>query len=96
MNMTKTVNGTEATIAVSGWLDTQAAPEMQAELDQLGDDIDSLVLDFSDLEFISSSGVRTVVSAYKKMNGALVVRNASGGIMNVFKETGIVKKVRFE
>lgn len=96
MNITKTMNGNEATIALEGWLDTQASPELHAELDGLGDDISSLVFDFSALEYISSSGVREVVSAHKKMNGAFTVKNASAGIMNIFKATGIDKKIRFE
>jgi anti-anti-sigma factor len=96
MNITKTVNEGETILAVEGWLDTQAAPEMHAALDELGEDTENLVLDFSALEYISSSGVREVVAAYKKMNGALTVKNASAGIMSIFKATGIDKKIKFE
>ncbi len=96
MKITKTMNGNEATIALEGWLDTQAAPELHAELESLEDDVSELVFDFGALEYISSSGVREVVSAYKKMNGAFTVKNVSTGIMNIFKATGIDKKIRFE
>ena len=96
MTITKTVNGSEATLKVDGWLDTQASPDMQQELDALEPGIDSLVLDFADLEYISSSGVRVVVAAYKKMDGALVVKNVSSGIMSISKATGIDKKIKFE
>ncbi len=96
MNITKTINGNEATIKVEGWLDTQSAPEMQNEIENLEADIESLVIDFSGLEYIASSGVRQVVSAYKKMNGNLVVRGASAGIMTIFNATGIDKKISFE
>ena len=96
MTITKTVNENEATLKVEGWLDTQASPDFHKELENLEPEIDSLVLDFSALEYISSAGVREVVAAYKKMDGALVVKNVSSGIMSIFKATGIDKKVRFE
>ena len=96
MTITKTVNGNEAVLSIEGWLDTQASPDFHQELENLEPEIDSLVLDFSELEYISSAGVREVVAAYKKMDGALVVKNVSSGIMSIFKATGIDKKVRFE
>ena len=96
MNITKTVNGNEAILKVEGWLDTQSAPELQTEIENLGAETESLVIDFSGLEYIASSGVRQVVAAYKRMKGKLVVRGASAGIMTIFKATGIDKKINFE
>lgn len=96
MEITKTINESEATLSVEGWLDTQAAPQMKEALDGLESDITSLILDFKGLEYISSSGIREVVSAYKKMDGAVVVKNVSPGIMSTFKATGLDKKIRFE
>ena len=96
MTINTAVEGSEATIAVEGWLDTQASPELLSQIDQLAEDINSLVLDFSKLEYISSSGLRAVVAAYKKMNGAIVIKGASEGIMNIFRTTGIDRKIRFE
>ncbi len=96
MTITKTVNGSEAVLAFEGWLDTQAAPEMRREIDALGEDITDIVIDFEKLEYISSSGIREVVSAYKKMNGNMKIKNASAGIMGIFKATGIDKKITFE
>ena len=66
MEMTKNINGNEATLTVDGWLDTKTAPDLLAALDSLDEGVSSLVLDFSGLEYISSSGVRAVVAAYKK------------------------------
>ena len=96
MNITKTVNGNEAILKVEGWLDTQSAPELQTEIENLGAETESLVIDFSGLEYIASSGVRQVVSAYKRMKGKLVVRGTSGGNMTIFKAMGIDKKINFE
>jgi len=96
MQITKTVNGTEVTFALEGWLDTLAADDLKAELDGLEEGIDHLVFDFSDLEYISSSGVRQIVAAYKKVDGRMVVKNVSSGIMSIFKATGIDRKISFE
>ena len=92
----KAIEGSEATLFLDGWLDTQAAPELQAELEKLGENVQNLVIDMKGLEYISSSGVRQVVSAYKKMNGNLTVKNVSESIMNIFKVTGIDKRINFQ
>lgn len=96
MTITKTVNGNEAVLSIEGWLDTQASPEMHQEIENLEEGIESLIIDLEKLEYISSSGVREVVAAYKKMNGSLTVKNASASIMSIFKATGINKKIKFE
>ena len=83
-------------IALSGRLDTTTAPELEEKFKTELSDVTELVVDLADLEYISSAGVREVVAAYKKMDGALVVKNVSSGIMSIFKATGIDKKVRFE
>ena len=95
MTITKTVNGNEAVFCIEGWLDTAASPEMHKEIEGLDEGIESLVIDLEKLEYISSSGVREVVAAYKKMKGALTVKNASSSIMSIFKATGIDKKIKF-
>ncbi len=96
MTITKTVNGNEAVLSVEGWLDTAASPEMHKEIEGLDEGIESLVIDLEKLEYISSSGVREIVAAYKKMSGALTVKNAAPSIMSIFKATGIDKKIKFE
>ncbi len=96
MTIKKTKNGKELTLALEGWLDTQAAPEMQSELENLDNDVESIVIDMAALEYISSSGVRQVVSAYKKVNGKLTVKNVSDSIMSIFKITGIDKRINFQ
>ncbi|WP_034452029.1 STAS domain-containing protein [Butyrivibrio sp. AE2032] len=86
----------EIVIALEGWLDTQATPELTLLLEKLELDDRTLVLDLKDLEYISSSGVRQVVFAHKKANGNFVVRNTPENIFNVFSATGIDKRVNFE
>ena len=63
--ITKT-EGNKATMEISGWLDTQTAPQLGEALSGLEDSITSLVFDFTNLEYISSAGLRQVIVAYKK------------------------------
>ncbi len=95
MTITKTINGSEAVFKLEGWLDTQAAPELDAEIEALDPAIESLIMDFEGVEYIASSGVREVVTAYKKVNGNLTLKNVSEGIMDIFSATGIDKKITF-
>ena len=62
-------DGSNVTIEIIGWLDTQTAPQLGEELAKLDDSVTSLVFDFDKLEYISSAGLRQVISAYKKMSG---------------------------
>ena len=70
-------------------MDTQSAPELEAELNELTPDVSSLVFDCSGLEYISSAGLRQLVAAHKKMNGALTLRHVSDEIMGVIRMTGL-------
>lgn len=96
MNITKSVNGNEVTLSVEGWLDTQAAPALLAELEQLDDHVESLIMDFSGLEYMSSTGLRALVVAYEKVKGALVIKNVSPRIRSIFKTTGLDKTLKIE
>ncbi len=96
MTIEKTVNGNETTLTLKGWLDTQAAGDVGAALEELSGDCESLVLDLKELEYISSSGVRLVVAAHKKMNGNLTVMNTPESVLNVFRAIGIDKKIKFQ
>ena len=96
MTIEKNVNGTTAVWKLSGWLDTQSAPELEAELNALPSDITELVFDCTGLEYISSAGLRQFVSAYKKTNGHLIIRHVSDENMHVIKMTGLDKQMHFE
>ncbi|MBR3538332.1 MAG: STAS domain-containing protein [Eubacterium sp.] len=95
MEIIKTENGTEVTLKLVGWLDTQAAPELKKEVDKLKDD-EKLVLDMCELEYVASSGLRQFVAAYKKVNGKMVLRNVSDNILGILKTTGLDKRIPIE
>lgn len=90
MTINKTLNATELTVALAGRLDTTTAPHLEAELKTSLDGVNSLGMDFAELEYISSAGLRVLLSAQKVMNkqGKMVIRHANETIMEVFEVTG--------
>ncbi len=96
MTIEKTVRGNTVELKLSGWLDTQTTPLLETEVNALDADVTALTLDFADLEYISSAGLRQIVAAYKKMKGALTLRHVSDEIMNVISMTGLDKRMKFE
>ena len=96
MKITKSNLENEIILTLEGWLDTEAASEFGSELESTDAADKTLILELKGLEYISSSGVRQVVAAHKKMEGRLIVRNTPENIMNVFSSIGIDKRVRFE
>ncbi len=95
MTIEKTVNGNVAEIIPEGWLDTQTAPELEAEIDELGSEVTEVVLNLEKLEYISSAGLRVIVAIHKKMN-SLKIRNVSPEVMDIFKLTGFEKRFNIE
>ena len=89
--ITKT-EGNKATMKISGWLDTQTAPQLGEALSGLEDSITSLVFDFTNLEYISSAGLRQVIVAYKKKDGFKII-NVSDEVYDVFSLTGFDSKI---
>lgn len=96
MNIKKSLSGTELTIMLEGRLDTMTAPELEKELKGNYDSITGLVLDFKDLEYISSAGLRVLLSAHKALNGKLVVKNVIDTVMEVFEITGFADILTIE
>ena len=69
MATTTTIEGTKATIAISGWLDTGSAPDLEKALAELDPSCTELVIDLAELEYISSAGLRQLVVAHRKSRG---------------------------
>ena len=88
----------KVTMEITGWLDTQTAPQLGEALSQLDDNVTSLVFDFSKLEYISSAGLRQVVVAYTKMAGkdGFKLINVSNEVFDVFRLTGFDQKIQIE
>ena len=75
---------------LAGRLDTTTAPELEKKINAEGDDLKSLVLDFKGVDYISSAGLRVLLSAQKKMNaqGSMELVNVSESVMDIFEMTG--------
>ena len=98
MTITKNQNGTALEIALEGRLDTMTAPELEAELKQSLEAADSLVLDFGKLDYISSAGLRVLLSAHKTMSskGGMKVTNVNEIVREVFEVTGFADILTIE
>lgn len=92
MKVTLDKNGSTLKVSVSGRLDTTTAPELEKTLGSQLEGIESLTLDFGDLAYISSAGLRVLLALQKKMNrqGQMVVTHVNDNIMEVFDVTGFV------
>ncbi len=90
MTISKTLNGSALTLALEGRLDTMTAPELEAELKKSLDGVDTLTLDFSKLDYISSAGLRVLLTAHKKMSaaGGMKITNVNEIVQEVFEVTG--------
>ena len=90
MNIEIKKSAEETTIEITGRLDTTTAPELDKTINEGVADTEKLVLDFKMLEYISSAGLRVLLSAQKKMQklGAMKLINVCGEVMEVFEMTG--------
>lgn len=90
LNIQKKANGSELTVALTGRLDTSTASELENELKESLDGITALVIDMAALEYISSAGLRVLLSTQKTMNrqGEMRVIHVDEAIMEIFEVTG--------
>ncbi|MBR1627893.1 MAG: STAS domain-containing protein [Lachnospiraceae bacterium] len=90
LNINKETNGTGLVVTLGGRLDTTTAPELESAIKESLDGVTELIVDCKELEYISSAGLRVLLSAQKIMNkqGRMVIRNASEEIKEIFDVTG--------
>lgn len=91
MDIKKTVEGGKLAVALSGRLDTVTAPQLQGELDTSLAGVTELAFDFASLDYISSAGLRVLLSANKKMlavGGQMTIAGANAVVREVFDMTG--------
>ena len=98
MNIEKVCNDNEVTMKVSGRLDTTTAPQLEAELKKSLPGIEKLVLDFADLEYLSSAGLGVLLQAQKTMNkqGEMIIKNVNETIHEIFEVTGFIDILTIE
>ena len=98
MNITKELNGDRLTIALEGRLDTMTSPELEKELQGCLVDISELTLDLGKLDYISSAGLRVLLTAHKALLGrnGMKVTNVNEIVMEVFEVTGFADILTIE
>ena len=79
-------------ISLQGRLDTTTSPALEEQITSLDESIKDLVIDMTELEYISSAGLRVLLAAQKKMNkiGSMKVTNVCDSIMEIFEITGFI------
>ena len=98
MTIQKTKEGSALNIALEGRLDTVTAPDLETELKKEMSDAESLVLDFSKLYYISSAGLRVLLSAHKTMAGkkGMKITHVNEIVQEVFDVTGFADILTIE
>ncbi len=98
MMIEKLSTGTGITLKIIGRLDTTTAPELEATVDGCIAGLKDLVMDCSELEYVSSAGLRVILKAQKLMNaqGTMKVMNVNETIMEVFEITGFADILNIE
>ena len=90
LNISKEIENTRAVLTLEGRLDTVTAPEMESVVVEILPGLTELILDFEKLEYISSAGLRVLLSAQKAMNrqGKMKLCHVNETIMEIFEVTG--------
>ena len=98
MTINKNLEGSTLTVALEGRLDTTTAPELEKELKSALNGVTELVFDFSKLDYISSAGLRVLLSAQKQMSkqGGMKVTKVNEMVMEVFEVTGFTDILTIE
>lgn len=83
-------NETSLTVLLSGRLDTMTSSELDGKLNAQIGGVTELTFDLQGLEYISSAGLRILLSAQKTMNrqGSMVIRHVSDEVREIFDVTG--------
>ena len=90
LNITKNVNGSDLKVILEGRLDTSTAPQLEAELNNALSGVTALKFDLAKLDYISSAGLRVLLSSQKTMNkqGTMVISGVSPEVKEIFDVTG--------
>ena len=90
LKINQTKNKKNVTVELEGRLDTNTAPELEAALGELLEGTESLVLDFEKLDYVSSAGLRVLLSAQKTMSkqGEMKLVHVNETIGEIFEVTG--------
>lgn len=98
MEIRKQIDGEKMTLEVEGRMDTVTAPQLEEVISNELSDVKELVLDFGKLEYLSSAGLRVILSAQKLMakQGSMKICHVNNTIMEIFEITGFADILTIE
>ncbi len=99
MDISKNYNGKELTLAIEGRIDTVTSQDLENQINDEMGKFDSLILDFKDLEYISSAGLRVLIAAQKKLKQddvPMTINNVNDAISEIFRMSGFDKILKIE
>ena len=99
MNIIKNYNEKELTFSIEGRIDTITSQELDNEIQEEIGNFDSLVMDFNDVEYISSAGLRVLIATQKKLqqeNIPFVIKNVNDAVGEIFRMSGFDKILKIE
>ena len=98
MTITEERNNNLVTLKIEGRLDTTTAPTLEKTIDEILEDITELILDMNQLTYVSSAGLRVLLSTQKQMNkiGTMKLIGVCEEVMEVFEMTGFVDILNIE
>jgi Anti-anti-sigma regulatory factor (antagonist of anti-sigma factor) len=99
MKITKNYNEKKLLLTVEGRIDTITSQELEKEINDEYGNYESLDLDFTDLEYISSAGLRVLISTQKKLKAEgipFVIKNVNDAVNEIFRMSGFDKILTIE
>ncbi|WP_407413817.1 STAS domain-containing protein [Methanobrevibacter sp.] len=99
MDIKKEYNEKELTLSVEGRIDTLTSQDLEKEITSEMGNFNSLIIDFKDLEYISSAGLRVLIATQKQLKATdtpLVIRNVNDTIGEIFRMSGFDKILKIE
>lgn len=90
MTIEKIKNGSNLLLVLEGWLDTITSADLNAIVETELDEISSLVMDFEKLEYLTSAGLRVLLTTQQIMEdrGEFIIKNTNDEVMEVLEMTG--------
>ncbi len=91
-------NGKELTVALKGDLNVGTSPELEQALKEKLDDVEKLVFDLAELEYISSAGLRVLLFSHQTVSkhGTMIIRNLTDEVKDIFEVTGFSDAMNIE
>ena len=87
LNIVTNLNDTALELALEGRLDTVTAPQLQNTINEYLEGVEDIVMDCKDLSYISSAGLRVLLTARKTVQGDVTLKNVDPSVMEVLEIT---------